>query len=65
MGTRAVLFDQTEDLRHDAECGFQSVMATDIDTFGIEAVVNRIFARVGNNPVYVTIDVDVLDPGKC
>ncbi|KEY64538.1 hypothetical protein S7711_03604 [Stachybotrys chartarum IBT 7711] len=62
VGTRAVLFDQTEDLRHDAECGFQSVMATDIDTFGIDAVVNRILERVGNNPVYVTIDIDVLDP---
>jgi agmatinase len=64
VGTRAVLFDQTEDLRHDAECGFQSIMATDIDDFGIKAIVQRIKERVGDNPVYVTIDIDVLDPGK-
>ncbi|KAK9781219.1 putative Agmatinase [Seiridium cardinale] len=62
VGTRAVLFDKTEDLRHDAECGFQSIMATDIDTFGIDAIVQKIAQRVGGNPVYVTIDVDVLDP---
>ncbi|KAH7013097.1 agmatinase [Ilyonectria destructans] len=62
VGTRAVLFDKTEDLRHDAECGFRCIMATDIDTFGIDAIVKSITERVGNNLVYVTIDIDVLDP---
>ncbi|KAF7552209.1 hypothetical protein G7Z17_g4472 [Cylindrodendrum hubeiense] len=62
VGTRAVLFDKNEDLRHDAECGFQCIMATDVDTIGINAIVERIVERVGNNPVYVTIDIDVLDP---
>lgn len=38
-------------------------MATDIDTFGIDAIVKGITERVGNNLVYVTIDIDVLDPG--
>ncbi|ETS80259.1 hypothetical protein PFICI_07788 [Pestalotiopsis fici W106-1] len=61
VGTRALLFDKTEDLRHDAECGFQFIMATDIDTLGIDGIVQRILQRVGNNPVYVTIDIDVLD----
>ena len=64
VGNRAVLFDRTEDLRHDAECGFQSIMATDIDTYGIDEIVRRILRRVGDNLVYVTIDIDVLDPGK-
>ncbi|KAH8892787.1 agmatinase [Thozetella sp. PMI_491] len=62
VGNRAVLFDKTEDLRHDAECGFQSVMATDIDTIGIKGIVKRVAERVGSGPVYVTIDIDVLDP---
>lgn len=63
VGTRALLFDKTEDLRHDVECGFESIMATDVDTVGIDAIVDRIVARVGNAPTYVTIDVDVLDAG--
>ncbi|KAH7349749.1 agmatinase [Plectosphaerella cucumerina] len=61
VGTRALLFDQTEDLRHDAECGFQCIMATDIDSLGVEAIVARIANRVGDAAVYVTIDIDVLD----
>lgn len=66
VGTRALLFDHTEDLRHDAECGFESVMATEIDRrdVGIDGVVKRIVDRVGNTPVYVTIDIDVLDAGE-
>ena len=62
VGTRAVLFDKTEDLRHDAECGFQCIMATDIDTKGVAAIVDRISERVGDSMVYVTVDIDVLDP---
>lgn len=63
VGSRALLFDKTEDLRHDAECGFQFIMATDIDTVGIDAITERIVQRVGRSPVYVTIDIDVLDSG--
>jgi agmatinase len=64
VGTRALLFDQTEDLRHDAECGFQCIMATDIDSLGVAAIVDRIAHRVGDAAVYVTIDIDVLDSGE-
>jgi agmatinase len=62
-GARALLFDQTEDLRHDAECGFDIILATEIDRGGLNSVVERIVERVGSNPVYVTIDIDVLDAG--
>ncbi|GJD04015.1 agmatinase [Colletotrichum higginsianum] len=61
VGVRALLFDETEDLRHDAECGFQTVMAADMDSVGVAAIVERIVERVGDNPAYVTIDIDVLD----
>ncbi|CCF42998.1 agmatinase [Colletotrichum higginsianum] len=61
VGVRALLFDETEDLRHDAECGFQTVMAADMDSVGVAAIVERIVNRVGDNPAYVTIDIDVLD----
>ena len=29
---------------------------------GIEKIVNRIKERVGDNPLYLSIDIDVLDP---
>ncbi|GKT42128.1 putative agmatinase 1 [Colletotrichum spaethianum] len=61
VGTRALLFDETEDLRHDAECGFQNILATDMDSIGVGAIVERIVERVGDSPTYVTIDIDVLD----
>lgn len=64
VGTRALLFDKTEDLRHDAECGFESIMATEIDHIGVDGIVERIVRRVGKNRVYVTIDIDVLDAGE-
>lgn len=64
VGTRALLFDKKEDLRHDAECGFEFVMATEIDTLGVDAIVRKIVERVGDAPTYVTIDIDVLDPGS-
>lgn len=64
VGVRALLFDETEDLRHDAECGFQTIMAADMDSVGVAAIVKRIVERVGDNPAYVTIDIDVLDAGK-
>ncbi|KAH7303407.1 agmatinase [Stachybotrys elegans] len=61
VGLRALLFDQKEDLRHDMECGFEYIMATDMDTAGVEVIVDRIAERVGDAHTYVTIDVDVLD----
>ena len=32
------------------------------DRIGIDGVINRIQTRVGDHPVYVSIDIDVLDP---
>jgi agmatinase len=34
----------------------------DFETDGIAGVVRRIRARVGDAPVYVSVDIDVLDP---
>ncbi len=34
----------------------------DIDRIGIDGVIERIRTRVGEHPVYVSIDIDVLDP---
>jgi hypothetical protein len=39
---------------------------TDIDTIGAQGVIDAIIETVGTtNPVYLSIDIDVIDPGIC
>jgi agmatinase len=45
-----------------AEHGITSLFAHDVRDLGIREVVTRALAAVGDGPVYVTVDVDVLDP---
>jgi len=62
VGIRGPLFSPA-DLVDDAALGYAIVTAMDLETERIEGVVRRIAARVGDRPVYVSIDIDVLDPG--
>ena len=50
------------DLRNDARCGFQIVTARDIDRIGIDGIVKTLKERVHGAKVYVSVDIDVLDP---
>ena len=61
VGIRGPLFGR-QDLRDDAGMGFEVVTTTDVARAGIDAAVARIRARVGESPVYLSVDVDVLDP---
>jgi len=45
-----------------AERGITSFFAHDVRDLGIREVVTRAVASVGGGPVYLTVDVDVLDP---
>ncbi len=45
-----------------AERGVTSFFAHDVRDLGIREVVTRAVAAVGGGPVYLTVDVDVLDP---
>jgi agmatinase len=45
-----------------AERGITSLFAHDVRDLGIREVVARAMAAVGEGPVYLTVDVDVLDP---
>jgi agmatinase len=45
-----------------AERGITSLFAHDVRDLGIHEVVRRAIAAVGPGPVYLTVDVDVLDP---
>ncbi len=61
LGTRASLYSD-QDLPDDARLGFQVISAGDIADLGIRAVGDEVRARVATAPVYVSVDVDVLDP---
>ncbi|BAL88000.1 hypothetical protein AMIS_27800 [Actinoplanes missouriensis 431] len=52
----------TRDLTDDAELGFQIVPSVEIDDLGARGIAERIQDRVGERPVYLSIDIDVLDP---
>ena len=45
-----------------AERGITSFLMHDVRELGIRAVLERTLERVGEGPVFVTVDVDVLDP---
>ncbi|KAI0347684.1 arginase deacetylase [Trametopsis cervina] len=51
------------DLEHDEEVGFELISTDDIDDLGIPEIVRRIRNRVGDSPVYLSFDIDVIDPG--
>ncbi|MEX3649971.1 agmatinase, partial [Mycolicibacterium porcinum] len=61
IGIRGSLYDRA-DLLGDESLGFTVVHCRDIDRIGVDGVIERIRARVGEHPVYVSIDIDVLDP---
>ena len=61
VGTRGPLYS-SQDLVEDASFGFRVIECRDLDREGIDAVVQRIRRRVADAPVYVSIDIDVLDP---
>jgi len=61
VGTRGSLYDP-EDLRDDARLGFTVVHASELDRLGVEGVLERVRGRVGDAPLYVSVDIDVLDP---
>lgn len=61
VGIRGPLYDAA-DLRDDARFGFATIRAREFNRTGIDEVVERIRRRVGDAPVYLSIDIDVLDP---
>jgi agmatinase len=61
LGIRGPLYDAA-DLSDDAGFGFAVVRSADFDSRGIAEVLGQLRARVGDAPVYLSVDIDVLDP---
>ena len=61
VGIRGPLYAKT-DLSSDEALGFTIVSSADYARISIDDIAARLRARVGDAPVYVSIDVDVMDP---
>jgi agmatinase len=61
IGIRGPIYDQI-DLDDDERMGFKIIRAGDLDVIGIDAAVDVVRRRVDDLPVYLSIDIDVLDP---
>ena len=61
VGLRGPLYSEG-DLTDDTGMGFAQVTTDDVDTLGVAAVVEQVLARTADAPLYVSVDIDVLDP---
>lgn len=61
VGIRGSLYDAA-DLTDDEALGFTIVHCRDFDQMTLSQVISRVLERVSDHPVYVSIDIDVLDP---
>ncbi|KAK5110377.1 hypothetical protein LTR62_006085 [Meristemomyces frigidus] len=61
-GIRAPVSNPKYDLKHDKACGFQIVRARDLDKIGTAGVIEKLRKGVEGTKVYISVDIDVLDP---
>lgn len=61
VGTRGPLYSK-QDLVDDEEFGFGIITSADIYYTGVRKVIARLRERIGEIPLYISVDIDVLDP---
>ncbi len=61
VGTRGPLYSD-QDLTDDAVLGFQVIRSDDYENQGLNWVIEKMRKRLSGGPVYVSVDIDVLDP---
>ena len=61
IGIRGPLY-AAKDLTDDKALGFQIFSSIEFQDLGVNAAIEKMKARVGKRPVYISIDIDVLDP---
>ncbi|KAK4700419.1 hypothetical protein P7C70_g5832, partial [Phenoliferia sp. Uapishka_3] len=55
-------FDDYQDLSYDASLGFMLLTTDDIDDMRPSGIIKAIRDRVGDNPCYLSFDIDTIDP---
>lgn len=61
VGIRGPLYGKT-DLTDDKRLGFGIVSSADVLRQGVDEIVGLLRERVGDRPLYISVDIDVLDP---
>ncbi|RHY94638.1 hypothetical protein DYB35_005502 [Aphanomyces astaci] len=61
VGIRGPVYS-SDDYARDATLGFSMLNMDAIEDMGVAGVVKQIRDRVGQHPIYLSIDIDVLDP---
>jgi len=61
VGIRGPLYGK-KDLEDDRRMGFGIVTAMDLQNRGVPEIVDALRQRIGNRPLYISIDIDCLDP---
>ncbi|MET9087827.1 agmatinase [Streptomyces sp. NPDC004237] len=61
VGTRGPLYGK-RDLEEDRRLGFGIVTSSDVLRRGVDETVDALRQRIGDRPLYVSVDIDVLDP---
>lgn len=61
VGTRGPLY-APEDLSEDRRLGFGIVSAMDVAELGAKETARILRERIGDRPLYISVDVDVMDP---
>lgn len=64
LGLRAPYIRPSYDKKHDSACGFETISARDLDRLGMHHIVTKIKESVKDMPVYISVDIDVLDPAN-
>jgi agmatinase len=61
VGIRGPVYGHA-DLADDRRFGFRTIRASDLDDLGTTGAIGAIAERVADLPVYLSVDIDVLDP---
>jgi agmatinase len=61
VGIRGPIYDAL-DLQNDRDFGFKTIRTSDLMRIGLEAAAEQIRERLDDLPVYLSVDIDVLDP---
>jgi len=61
VGIRGPLYGEA-DLADDRRFGFRTIRTSDVDDLGIAGTIGAVLDRVRDLPVYLSVDIDVLDP---